>query len=212
MTNEEFIDRVLVKCRRSGDVNLRAVVPDELNEMIDSWEHASFMPWFLETFTDIGTGSNAEYVALPADYLLLIEDTKLRITDTAGAKHDLNRMYHEDLMDKYENATPTLPEVYDIFQGRVWLGPHSDQTYFIRFKYYQKSASILDDGTTLTNLWALNAKSLVVSSIAAKLVADYLKDMRVAGELQSEADRIRIELVKYNESRKHVDMDYTVDR
>lgn len=212
-TNSEFYDRVLRKARRAGDTTLRSDAQDELEELLLAWERGTFHPWFLEkTSSGLVTIAGTQTVDLPADYLLMVEDTDFFVQDSDGDWQTLERGYHEDLENKYINADSDLPKTYDIFADKFYFGPKPDGAYSLRIKYYAKTTVPPDDNADVSNLWILNAKGFVVASVAHKLVRDYIKDENRASTLQTEANTLRAELHKYNEARKHADMNYEIDR
>lgn len=214
MNNNDLYDRILRRARRPGDLTLRSNILDEITEMLQGWETSPFMPWFLEKVsTGLTTTINVETVAAPSDYALLVEDTKVWLIDAAGTRTFLERGYHEDIEEAFNGITAARPTTFDIFGGNIYLGATPDlSTYTIRMKYYAKTTPPLDAGTPVTNPWALNAQSLFVTEAARRLVDFYVKDVKTAAELQKDVNNARAELYKYNESRKHVEMDYRVDR
>lgn len=213
MTNEQFYARVLRKARRANDASLLVDAVAEFEEMLQSWERSPFHPWFLETVASgFVTVADTQTVDMPSNYLLLVEDTRVLIVDGDGADQKLRRGYHEDLEDYYLNEDAALPKHYDIFANKMYFGPVPDAAYTVKFKYYASTTAPESDGNDVSNPWILNAQAFCVSSLAQVLVQDYIKDDKRAAALAMEAQKHRIELHKYNEARKHVDMDYEVDR
>lgn len=214
MTNEQFYTQVLVKARRPGDQTLRAVLEAEFRQLLQTLEQGAFHPWFLEkTSSGLVTVAGTQTVDLPEDFLLPVEDTRVKCIDSEGAHTLLVRRFHEDIEDEYEEEDSGLPEIYDIFEGKIYLGPTPDAVYTIRLKYYQKStAPAVDSSADVTNLWILNAEEYVTTLLAQRLNATYIRDLKRADELGARAQEIRSEMFKYNEARKHADMDYKVER
>lgn len=214
MNNNEVYDRILVKARRPGDATLRSNILNEMTEMLSNWERGPFFPWFLEkTSSGLVTTANVETVALPSDYLLLVEDTKVWIIQADGTRTYLQRGFHEDMEEKWNGVSATLPTTFDIFADQIYLGATPDRSdYTIRMKYYKKTTPPPDDTTTVSNPWVINAQGLFVSETARRLVANYIKDDKTAQSLEREVAQVRADLFKYNEARKHVEMDYRVDR
>lgn len=213
MTNQELYDLILIKARRAGDTNLRAVIFAEMRGLLNGWEKSPFHPWFLETRSSgFATTADGEPVAVPTGFLLLVEDTKVRIVNADGAKKILTRMYHEDIEEHFDNVDPTLPRNYDIFADQFVFGPAADAAYAVHFKYYAATTPPPDNTSTVSNPWVLNAEDLVVHAVAERLVREYVKDYRHADELAGKATQLRTDLHKFNEARKHVDMDYSIDR
>jgi hypothetical protein len=214
MLNSEFYDRVLVKARRAGDTALRAPAINETLELMQSWENSPFHPWFLEKVSvGVVATPGSQTLNLPADFLLTVEDTNwYTVSPTDGAKKVLYRGYHEDLILKFKDAAGALPKGYDYFAGLIYLGPKPDLAYTLDFKYYAKQTAPPDNGDTLTNQWILNAQALCVVAVAQRLMENYIKDYKRADGLKVEEGTLRSELHKYNEARKHADMDYNVDR
>lgn len=212
MTNKQFYDLILQATRRPGDVNLRTSLLSEARGWLQMQERGSFHPWFLEkTSSGLVTVAATPTMVMPSDYLLLVEDARVRITDSSGAPQKLVRRYHEDIEDFYGNTTG-FPEAYDIFEGKMHFGPTPDAIYPVRIKYYLGQAIPADDDIAVTNLWFLNAESFVVNSLAAILAGSYTRDKGLADDKGNLATMARNELYKYNESLKHVDMDYAVER
>jgi len=213
MTNAQLYDLILVKARRAGDSALRAVIAAELRGMLNSLERSPFHPWFLETISSgVVTVADEETVVLPSNYLLLVEDAKVYAISEAGVRTKITRSYHEDIEEANNGLDPGVPSVYDIFANKFYFGPTPDGIYTIRFKYYAATTPPPDDAEQISNPWALDAEDFFVVLSAQRLVQNYIKDYNLAGALAAEASGKRVELHKYNEARKHVDMDYEVDR
>jgi len=180
---------------------------------IQSLERSPFHPWFLEkTSSGLVTVADVQTVALPTDFLLMVEDTKIYLIDSDEVYHEQTRGYHEDMERIYNAADAGTPAGYDIFAGNIYFGPKPDGVYTIRLKYYQRTTPPSDDGVEVSNLWTLNAEDFMVTSLAARLCDIYTMDERRAASLKIESSSLRLELFKYNEARKHTDMDYVVDR
>lgn len=213
MLNSEFWDFTLRRSRRAGDTVLRTDAILEFTRMLQAWERSSFSPWFLEKVsTGLATVADQQTLAIPTDYLLLVEDTDVFVVDADGNDQTLERGFHEDLENKYANADAGLPRTYDIFADLFYFGPKPDAIYTIKCKYYAKTTVPPDDGATLTNSWVVNAEDLCITALSARLVQDYIKDDKRAAVLTTQASALRSELHKYSEARKHVDMNYEIDR
>jgi len=213
MLNSELYDLILVKARRVNDTQLRTVIPAELRQMLQSLEHSPFHPWFLETTSSgLTTTVDVDTLDAPEDYLLLVEDTKVWITDSEGTRTRLVRRFHEDIEEAYNGVSSGRPESFDIFRELIYLGPIPNDIYTIGMKYYAKTIPPPDNDLNVSNPWVLEAEDFFITEIARRLQVNYIKDMKVAGELSNTSALLRSELHKYNESRKHVEMDYTVDR
>ena len=213
MLNSEFWDYTLRRARRAGDTVLRTDAILEFTRMLQSWERSPFSPWFLEKVSSgLATVAGQQTLAIPTDYLLLVEDTDAFIVDADGDDQTLERGYHEDLENKYANADAGLPKTYDIFADLFYFGPKPDAVRTVKIKYFAKTTVPPDDAATLTNAWVVNAEDFCITSLAARLVQDYIKDDKRAAVLSAQAVALRSELHKYNEARKHVDMNYEIDR
>lgn len=213
MLNSEFWDFTLRRCRRAGDTVLRADAILEFTRMLQSWERSPFNPWFLEKVaTGLTTVANQQTLAIPTDYLLLVEDTDVFVVNADGDDQTLERGFHEDLENKYANADAGLPKTYDIFANLLYFGPVPEATFAIKLKYFANTTVPPDDGATLTNAWVVNAEDFCITALASRLVQDYIKDDKRAAILTTQAAGLRAELHKYNEARKHVDMNYEIDR
>lgn len=212
-TNAQLYDLILTRARRAGDPTLRTVLPNELRQMVQAWERSPFMPWFLEkTSSGLVTVTSADTINEPSDYLLIVENTKVYSTNTSNTRTKLTRAYHEDIEESFNGIDPGPPTHFDIFGGKIYFGPTPDAVYTIRMKYYAKTTPPPDDNNVIDNQWAINAEDLFITESAYRLQASYIKDMKVAAELRAQSNSIRSELHKYNEARKHVEMDYAVDR
>lgn len=219
MTNAQLYDLILQKCRRSGDLTLRAVIASELRGMLNSLEHSPFHPWFLErTSSGLVTVAGTETVAMPSDFLLLVEDTKVWAIHSDGSRTKLTRAYHEDLEESAVDTPtdvavdPARPTHFDYFADQLFLFPIPDDVYTIRMKYYATTTPPPDNATEVSNPWVLKAEDFFVVNAAQRLVQNYIKDFKLSGELAAEASMKRSELHKYNEARKHSEMDYRIDR
>lgn len=213
MTNEELFDLILKKARRAGDTNLRSNIEDEIRQFIQKIERSPFHPWFLEkTSSGLVTVANIQTISMPSDYLLQVEDTDFFLINDDNEYCRLDRGYHEDIENQFGGQESDIPGSYDFFGDLIYFGPIPDDEYTAQFKYYQKTTLPEDNSNDVDNLWVLNAEDFFVTSIAFRLVDNYIKDDKRARSLKGEANEARIELHKYNESRKHVNMNYKVNR
>lgn len=212
MTNEEFYNLVLLRSRRQGDQVLLEAAPSEFSMMLQSMEHSPFHPWFLErSSTGLVTVANEPTIAQPDDYLLLVENARVFLVDNEGKRTRLRRTYHENIETKYIGEDSDLPKYFDIFAGLFWFGPIPDAEYEVKCKYYAKTTAPPNDQVQATNAWILNALDFTVTSVAERLVRYYVKDSKRADDLRVDAGRLLSDLHKYNEARKHAEMDYEVD-
>lgn len=217
MTNQQLYDLILVKARRAGDLNLRAVIFAEMRGLLNGWERSPFHPWFLQKFANVPITNGASSVACPDDFLLLEEDSRVWFYDTETlTKTLLRRSHHEDLEVASVGVTSGTPTHYDQFYNSgdyIYFGtPVNKATYALTFNYFASTVPPPDDTAAVSNPWALNAEDLLVYAVAERLVREYVKDYKHADELAAKVAQLRADLHKYNEARKHVDMDYAIDR
>lgn len=213
MTNNELYDLILVRARRTGDTNIRATIAAEIRGLLNGWEKSPFLPWFLETRSNgFATTADGLPVNVPTGFLNLVEDTKVWITTSSGSKKELPRMYHEDIEVNFINSSAGLPKYYDIFADQFVFGPAADAIYPVQFKFYAGTTPPPDNSSAVTNPWVLQAEDLFVFGVAERVVREYVKDYKHADELLNKVATLRADLHKFNESRKHSNMDYSIDR
>jgi len=211
MTNEQFYAIVLKRARRPGDPTLLGVVQDGVRQMLQALEMSPFHPWFLETESaGLQTVADQNYITMPTDFLLFVEDTRVELIDEEGNGHRVERWYLEAMRDHWGNAEGEVSRTYDLFADRMYLAPTPDAVYDVNFQYYAKTIAPEVDLAEVDNLWALNAEDFTVTSLARRLVEFYVKDEKRARALANEAVMLRSELHKYNEARKHSDHDYRI--
>lgn len=207
MINSQIYDQILTKCRRAGDAQLRAAIPAELREMLQTWERSPLLPWFLYDgqITTIFCTPNNSFLQLPDGFLNLLEESVVWVSYPPSniAKTKLKRGYWNDIDEQYVAVTNKIPEAYDI-QGNAFIfGPTPDKAYSITFRAYYASAPPPDNGSTVSNPWWLNAEDLVVTGCAARLTKGYIKDAKRGAELDEDTAMLLKNLNNYNESRKH---------
>jgi hypothetical protein len=76
----------------------------------------------------------------------------------------------------------------------------------------RKTTAPADDTSNISNLWILNAEDYVAHLVAARVIRDKLRNLPYSREIQGEAGTLRVELFRMNESRKHSNMDYEVNK
>jgi hypothetical protein len=209
MINKEIYDLVLQRVSRTGDAVLRPSLSTELMLVLQALDNSPFHPWFLVAKGDLTTTENLETVPLPADFLDLVEDSKMWLY-TGLTWQKLVRGYAEDIEEKFANTEPDTPVVYTIVGQDLFLGPTPDGVYNLKFKYFKSTVVPPDDTATVTNAWIKQCPD-IVSLLTASRVAKYrLRNDALAKDLQTQADLLLGNLFKLNESRKHTDMDYTI--
>lgn len=212
-TNSDFYDAVMQITGREGDTVSRAYAVTSCARILQNLDNNPFHPWFLEYEAALSVTAEVNTVDLPSDFLDFLEDGDVWWYPTSGDKEKVERGFLEEIQDVYANQdSAATPEAYDIVGDQLYLGPTPSAAGTLRFWYVRKTTAPADDTSNISNLWILNAEDYVAHLVAARVIRDKLRNLPYSREIQGEANTLRVELFRMNESRKHSNMDYEVNK
>lgn len=157
MTTDEMITALRSYLGNIGNL-LDAEMLVELKLAQTELEHGEVMPWFLQT---TATGSvSASTLALPSDFLRIVETDGLWLQQASGKWTKLIRRSFEEIYEEYAGSTEGTPEYYDIVGGDIHLYPTPNIAYSYRLSYYAKDTTLAlaDSG----NGWSTHFPTLLL--------------------------------------------------
>jgi hypothetical protein len=211
MTNAQALDLIMKRLGGRSSTTLRATLLLELNNKIAELERGPVKPWFLETEQTQATTPfvvNQNYIALPADFLLEIEDADFRVQDSNGKYNPLVKTSYRRLLQETENVDAGLVEGYALFGNRIYLGPKPDIAYSYKFPYLAKSAAIADDSNAITNSWLLEFFNYITLEAAYVMASEHVQSADLMQKLAGPLQAARRAFVQEVEARIHTNRTY----
>lgn len=210
MTRDEA--RALVAARLGFRTDLNDTIDLEL-QLVQSEEledDNEFKPWFLFTdYTDptFVTTAGQDYVQLPGNFLLQIEDTFLyfqepEATGTEFPWSPVRANLLAEIMSQDEVGG--VPGFVTIQGDRLYIRPTPQEAYTLRLFYYRADDVL---SSNVTNLWLTHAVEWLVSSTAAKIADSYLQDEATAQRQANSAAKARKRIWLQSESRANTGLD-----
>lgn len=210
MTRDEARELIAAKLGFRTDLNTTIDLELQLVQSETLETDHEFKPWFL--FTDyqdaaFKTAVNVDYVTLPTDFLLQIEDhflyfqepeaTGLEFPWTPIRANLLNQIMAQIDMDG-------VPSFCSIQGSRLYIRPTPQEVYTLRLFYYRKDAPLTGN---ITNLWLTHAPSWLINATAAKIASEYLQDEAAAATLANAAAVHRKRVWLETEARMNTGLD-----
>lgn len=210
MTRDEA--RALVAARLGFRTDLNDTIDLELQlvqaeELEDDHE---FKPWFLFTdYTDATfvTTPGQDYVQLPEDFLLQIEDTFLYFQEpeATGTEFPWSPVRANLLAEVMaQDEVGGVPSFVTVQGSRLYIRPTPQEVYTLRLFYYRADTALTGD---ITNLWLTHAVEWMISSTAAKIADAYLQDEATAQRQYNAAAKARKRIWLQSESRMNTGLD-----
>lgn len=210
MTRDEA--RALVAARLGFRTDLNDTIDLELQlvqaeELEDDNE---FKPWFLFTdYTDATfvTTPGQDYVQLPEDFLLQIEDTFLYFQEpeATGTEFPWSPVRANLLAEVMaQDEVGGVPSFVTVQGSRLYIRPTPQEVYTLRLFYYRADTALTGD---ITNLWLTHAVEWMISSTAAKIADAYLQDEATAQRQYNAAAKARKRIWLQSESRMNTGLD-----
>lgn len=204
--------RALVAARIGYRSDLDATIATEMTlvqqELLED-DH-EFKPWFL--FTDYTNASfittvGQDYVSLPTDFLLQIDDTYLYwqdpdVTGTDNSWRPIRGNALGEVMSWVE--ADSAPTICALLGRRLYLKPTPQEVWNLRLFYYRRDSA--PTGET-ANLWLTYAADWLVAQTAAKIAAEYLQDEAAANIQAASAQRARKRVFMQTEARMNTGFD-----
>ena len=186
------------------DLELQLVQAEELED-----DH-EFKPWFLFTdYTDptFVTTPGQDYVQLPEDFLLQIEDTFLYFQEpeATGTEFPWSPVRANLLAEVMaQDEVGGVPSFVTVQGSRLYIRPTPQEVYTLRLFYYRADTALTGD---ITNLWLTHAVEWMISSTAAKIADAYLQDEATAQRQYNAAAKARKRIWLQSESRMNTGLD-----
>lgn len=205
MTRDKAKYLISLRLGRRPDLYDDIVQEMDLAMTVTLGQDPALDPWFLLTDpVGLQTVPDVATVAVPEEFFLEVEESKLQIQQDDGSWTPLGKYDVDDLETHYVGAEPGSPEAYALTGAYFRLYPTPDAVYNLRFMHRKIAASLLNepDGE---NEWLLYAPDLVIAHVAAHMAAEYLQNQELAlaiaaGSLKRATDR----LIRLNEARAQI--------
>lgn len=144
-------------------------------------EAKEWLPWFLlkednSLVTVVGTRA----VALPADFLLAVEEGGLYLTRNGEIVRKLRKMDFDVALDKFSGDGE--PEVYSTLGDSIQLFPIPTEVLGLAFTYYGKGDSISG-----ASKWYTHAGDVVAAEVGRILAEKHIKDANAAASFALDA-------------------------
>lgn len=152
----------------------------------------------------ITPGSNI--VAIPAEFLLEVEDQPMQVLDVASQKYiDLDKDDLQALANFYADAEPAQPEAYAIVGVNFHVFPTPDIAYTLRLLAAQKAALL---STNIENTWLKYASDLLIAQTAYMVASKHLQDFDLATAMVADLKVAKDRLWRLSEARMHTNRNY----
>ena len=170
-----------------------------------------FKPWFLfKDRSDLVTVPEQDWVALPADFLLQIDDVWLYYKEPSA---DIGENpwvpvtgNHMSTAIAWTDNVVTLRPRYASIQGdRIYLRPTPESVLELRLVYFAAEPELTEN---ISNKWLLHASEWLIAATASKIAAAYLQDDKAAALQASLAAAARKRLWMKSETLLNTGMDF----
>ncbi|XAI96491.1 hypothetical protein [Microcystis phage Mel-JY34] len=210
MTRDEA--RALVAAKVGFRTDLNATIDLELQlvqrETLET-DH-EFKPWFLfADYTDptFVTTPGVDYVSLPSDFLLQIEDTFLYFQEPNATGNEFPwSPIRANLLSEVmaQITTDGVPSFCSVQGSRLYIRPTPQEAYALRLFYF-KSEPVPTGGGT--NLWLTHSPTWLINATASKIADEYLQDEASAQKLGIAAAAARKRIWLETETRMNTGLD-----
>ena len=162
-SRKNFTDRILAEMEYAQ----RSVL--ETNE---------WLPWFLETeMVNTVTTSGDNRVALPADFLLEIEEQHLWYVNSEGKELVLGKADYDFLQARYALTENGEPKHYAL-GAQFFIFPTPDAAYTLHLRYYGADTSMVVDN--VETKWLKHASDLVIAAAGKELAEKHIQNDALA--------------------------------
>lgn len=205
-TNEELLNQAMGRLGTRASPVLRAHVLNEINTAIDNLERGTFFPWFLEKTASLSVVVDDTFVSLPADFAIEADESRPYYVQ-GGGNFYLTKRFHAAL----QGEVPTSLKFYAIHGTEFHFRHVADKAYTIFLPYYgRQTGNLVDDATTVSNLWLINAKDWVLG-MALKVVASvYIQNDALSLKHAGAENQGKQTLYVHHEARININQDFVV--
>lgn len=190
MTRNEAVDYIAQRIGRRNDLATQIIMELRMAQMQE--ESVEPLPWFL--FKRAPITLNAEYVALPSDFIReqfdgLSEGAILMDDDTVLEKTDF---------ETARGVTGTgRPKVYTLLGSELMLRPVPDTTYNATYFYYAHDQVL---STDIENQWLKYAPEVLISRAAMEM-ALFIRELGLVDHFSTLYRAAREDLDRLTQSR-----------
>lgn len=144
-------------------------------------EAKEWLPWFLlKEDNSLATGVGTRAVALPADFLLEVEEGGLYLTRDGEIVRKLRKMDFNVALEKLSGEGE--PEAYSTFGDSIQLFPIPTEALGLAFTYYAKG-----DLISGTSKWYTHAGDVIAAEVGRILAEKHIKDANAAAAFALDA-------------------------
>lgn len=209
MTYNQIINFIM---KRLGNrTQLKSMIEDELQYQKDYVleRDPQLRPWFLlnDTFTQVPTVVDQNYVDLPTDFNSEYEEGFLYlsdgVTEVFKETFDIRTARSKEADDTTELAqipTGENPQWYSIVGSRMYLFPTPNKVQNLNLRYYRKTGDLAEEAT---NPWMVEAADLLANAAGAA-VAESIEHTEQFRIFEARALRARQRVMAESEERKIV--------
>lgn len=205
-TNSELLDQAMGRLGGRSSTPLRANVLLEINTAIDTIERGTFFPWFLEQTAELSIVENDTFKAMPTDFAIEADESRPYYV-LEGTVFYLTKRFHAAL----QGEVPTSVKFYAILGNDFHFRMPADQAYTINVPYYaRETGNLVDDGTTVSNLWLINALDWVFGAALKVVAATRIQNDKLAVTMAAMEQKAKQDLYVFHEARINLNQDFEV--
>jgi len=146
-------------------------------------EAKEWLPWFLlKEDNSLATVVGTRAVALPADFLLEVEEGGLYLTRNGEIVRKLRKMDFNVALEKLSGEGE--PEAYSTLGDSIQLFPIPTEVLGLAFTYYAKG-----DLISGTSKWYTHAGDVIAAEVGRILAEKHLKDHNTAAGFSADATK-----------------------
>lgn len=204
MKNSEVLDRIMVRLAGRTNPKVRTEALAELTIRVEELEKQPVLPWFLESDWVGATVVDQDWVALPDNFLLEIEETNM-ILDVSGVKYLVKKKTLDFLRETTAGQTGT-PAYYALLGERVYFGPRPVAAYAFTLPYVRKSTPFLDNADAVSD-WFKHAFNPMVYSTVSVVAGGMIQNADMAASYGKMAGEAWAQFNLYCEARRYTNLD-----
>lgn len=183
MLRDRAVENIAARLGFRSDLNSIIISELQIVQAEELEQDNEFKPWFLfKDRTDLVTVPGQDWVALPDDFLLQIDDVWLYYKEPEVESEEnfwrpVLGSYMSQAISWEHGGTYSRPVAASIQGRRIYLRPVVSQALELRFLYFAAEPQL---ATNITNNWLRHASEWLVAATTAKIAAAYLQDDKAA--------------------------------
>lgn len=205
MTRDEIVALIQYRCGDRDDLTDKILAEMKMIQT-SVLEENSWLPWFLETSWTTGNtlGDGVESVALPADFLLELEDRHLWLVRSDGTKKRLKKYTLDYMKERY--ALQGEPDAYAIVNDEVFFRPiPNGASYTLELTYAGRAADMA--ATTGETPWTKNAADVVLNEVGTVIAEKHTMNPNLGALFRQDAKVAWDKLYKKHVAREEMNRD-----